>query len=61
MCAKSKSSTKSSSKSQKDAVIVSDQVGNYEKHPFFIKKANAAKNLIATVGLPKELTKKAHA
>jgi hypothetical protein len=32
-------------------------VGNYEKHPFFIKKANEAKALLKKVGLPKKLTK----
>ena len=35
-------------------VIVTDAVGNYEKHPFFIKKANAAKELLRKVGLPKD-------
>jgi len=41
---------------QKKAVnIVSETVGNYEKHPFFIKKANAAKALLKLIGLPKSL------
>lgn len=39
-------------------VIVTDAVGSYEKHPFFIKKAAAAKALLLKVGLPKELSKK---
>jgi hypothetical protein len=38
--------------------IVSEPVGNYEKHPFFIKKAKAAKELLTKVGLPKHLAKK---
>ena len=35
-------------------VIVTDAVGNYEKHPFFVKKANAAKALLSKVGLPED-------
>ena len=27
-------------------------VGNYEKHPFFVKKNNEAKEMLAKVGLP---------
>jgi hypothetical protein len=47
--------------SKMTSAIVSDSVGNYEKHPFFIKKTAAAKALLLKVGLPKELTnKKAH-
>ena len=38
--------------------IVDKSIGNYEKHPFFVKKANEMKALIKKVGLPKELTKK---
>ncbi len=41
----------------KDAV--SEVVGNYDKHPFFVKKANEAKAFLAKVGLPKELASKA--
>lgn len=37
--------------------IVTNEVGNYEKHPFFVKKANAAKEKIKKVGLPKATTK----
>jgi len=29
-------------------------VGNYEKNPFFVKKANEAKALLKAVGLPKK-------
>jgi hypothetical protein len=39
---------------------VSNEVGNYEKHPFFVRKAAAAKQLLIKVGLPKELAKKSH-
>jgi hypothetical protein len=54
-------SIKAKASPKKDA-IVSESVGNYEKHPFFIKKAGAAKALISQVGLPKQLTtKKSHA
>jgi hypothetical protein len=40
------------------STTVSEPVGNYEKHPFFIKKTKAAKELLTKVGLPKQLTKK---
>ncbi len=53
--------SKTSSKAQKKSVAVSDNVGNYEKHPFFIKKAAAAKDLLLKVGLPEQLAKKVHA
>jgi hypothetical protein len=43
---------------EKISPVESDSVGNYEKHPFFIKKAVAAKALLLKVGLPKQLTKK---
>ena len=33
-------------------ITVSDTVGNYEKHPFFVKKANEMKELIKRVGRP---------
>ena len=42
-------------------VIVTDGVGSYEKHPFFIKKAASAKALLLKIGLPKQLSKKTHA
>lgn len=44
-------------KSKKVNAIVDAQVGNYEKHPFFVKKANEAKAVLKTVGLPKKLAK----
>lgn len=53
--------TNTSSKVPKKSAVVSDGVGNYEKHPFFIKKAAAAKALLLKVGLPKQLAKKSHA
>lgn len=37
---------------------VGKSVGNYEKHPFFVKKAAAAKALLLKVGLPEQLTSK---
>lgn len=33
-------------------------VGNYEKHPFFVKKAIDAKKLLTKVGLPEKMTEK---
>ena len=37
--------------------VVDPRVGNYEKHPFFVRKANEAKALLKAVGLPKKLSK----
>ena len=37
--------------------VIDPKVGNYEKHPFFVKKANEAKALLKAVGLPKKLAK----
>lgn len=50
------SKTKNTNKKKKH-VVVDPKVGNYEKHPFFIKKANEAKALLKAVGLPKKLAK----
>ncbi len=33
-------------------------VGNYEKHPFFVKKNNAATEFLLNVGLPENYTVK---
>jgi hypothetical protein len=38
--------------------IISDKVGNYENHPFFVKKAEEAKAFLDKAGIPKELLKK---
>ena len=38
---------------KKVLAVVDPKAGNYEKHPFFVKKANEAKALINAVGLPK--------
>ena len=48
--------TKKSPK-KKSKAIVDPKVGNYEKHPFFVKKANEAKALLKSVGLPKKMAK----
>ncbi len=48
---------KSKIKNKKPFAEVDSKVGNYEKHPFFVKKANEAKALLKAVGLPKQLTK----
>lgn len=39
----------------KTSAIISAQVGSYENHPFFVKKAEKAKAFIDTHGLPEEL------
>jgi hypothetical protein len=48
---------KTGTKNKKTFAVVDNNVGNYEKHPFFVKKANAAKALLKAVGLPKQLAK----
>ena len=42
---------------KKSHAVVDPKVGNYEKHPFFVKKANEAKALLKAFGLPKKLAK----
>lgn len=37
--------------------VTVNKPGNYEKNPFFVKKANTAKALLKTAGLPKQLAK----
>ena len=58
MSMKTKSSLRKRKATNKICASVSESVGNYEKHPFFIKKAAAAKALLTQVGLPKQLTSK---
>ena len=45
------------SKFIKNQKSLKGKVGNYEKHPFFVKKANESKALIKAVGLPKKSAK----
>lgn len=54
----SKNKNTNSSVKSNPGITVSPSVGNYEKHPFFVKKATAAKALLLEVGLPKELSSK---
>ena len=42
---------------KKARAVVDPKVGNYEKHPFFVKKANEAKAILKAVGLPKKVAK----
>jgi hypothetical protein len=44
-------------KNKKVSATVDNSVGNYEKHPFFVKKAKAAKAVLDEVGLPKKSSK----
>lgn len=44
--------TSKRSSSKIGSITVSDKVGNYEKHPFFIKKANEVKEFLKKAGLP---------
>jgi hypothetical protein len=48
---------KNTAKAKKILGVVDKSVGNYEKHPFFVKKANEAKAFLKAVGLPKNLPK----
>lgn len=41
-------------RSKKLSAVIDSKVGNYEKHPFFVKKANEAKAILKKVGLPKK-------
>lgn len=62
MSLKAKKASIKEQASKKSGAVVGKSVGNYEKHPFFIKKVAAAKALLLEVGLPKQLSKKsAHA
>jgi hypothetical protein len=45
-------------KNKKASAKVDTSVGNYEKHPFFVKKAKSAKAILDEVGLPKKFSKK---
>lgn len=36
---------------------IDPNVGNYEKHPFFVKKANEARKILKAAGLPPKLAK----
>ena len=58
MSMKTKSSLRKQQATNNKSAFDSESVGNYEKHPFFIKKAAAAKELLTQVGLPKQLTSK---
>jgi hypothetical protein len=44
----------------KHVVTVDPSLPSFDGHPYFEKKAEAAKKLLAKVGLPKELTHKAN-
>ena len=61
MSLKDKKGSKEHSANKTINAIVADEVGSYEKHPFFIKKTTAAKTLLKKVGLPKQFSKKTHA
>ena len=41
-------------KLKKASAVVDSNVGNYEKHPFFVKKANEAKAILKKTGIPKK-------
>ncbi len=61
MSLKGKKLTKKETSAKNISALVTDSVGNYGKHPFFVKKTAAAKSLITKVGLPKELINKEEA
>lgn len=43
---------RSNSKKKRTFAEVDSKVGNYKKHPFFVKKTNEAKALLKEAGLP---------
>ena len=45
---------KSKATGKKTGAVIDSKVGNYEKHPFFVKKANAAKEILKNTRLPKQ-------
>jgi hypothetical protein len=45
--------TTKNKRSKKASAVIDSNVGNYEKHPFFVKKANEAKAILKKTGLPK--------
>jgi hypothetical protein len=45
----------------KTSAIISDQVGNYQQHPFFVRKAEKAKAFVEAHGIPKEFEQKTQA
>ncbi len=48
---------KKSGNKKKTFAVVDSKVGDYGKHPFFVKKANESKALLKAVGLPKKAAK----
>jgi hypothetical protein len=44
----------------KPLITVDPSLPSFDGHPYFEKKAEAAKKLLTKVGLPKELTQKAN-
>lgn len=51
------SKNKKTGNGKKTFAIVDPKVGNYEKHPFFVRKTKEAKALLKATGLPKKLAK----
>ena len=45
----------------KTSAIISDRVGNYQQHPFFVRKAEKAKAFVEANGMPKEFERKTQA
>ena len=54
---KKKESDSTVKKATKTA-IVSNEVGSYEKHPYFVRKREAAKAFLKKAGVPAALVKK---
>ena len=48
---------KKNSKGKKSLTVIDPKVGNYGKHPFFVKKANEARAILKVKGFPKKLAK----
>jgi hypothetical protein len=58
MATKNRNSTLSTAKGIKGKVTVNKNMPHYDQHPFFVKKAEDAKELLSKVGLPKQLSGK---
>ncbi len=58
MATKNRNNTLSTVKGIKGKVTVNKNMPQYDQHPFFVKKAEDAKDLLSKVGLPKQLSGK---
>ena len=60
MSTRNKNKSNTTEPSKKNVPIIDNTIANYEADPFFVKKANSAKNILSKVGVPELLRTKAH-